>query len=61
MTEIALEDKSRSFRAEQEELERCPKKIKLTPASFNILTIQINLFFISSAYHCKQLFIKNIL
>ena len=33
-------------------------KIKLTPASFYILSIQINLPFISSAYQCKQLFIK---
>ena len=33
MTEIALEDKSRSFRAEQEELERCPKDNK-TDARF---------------------------
>ena len=30
----------------------------LTPASFYILSIQINLPFISSAYQCKQLFIK---
>ena len=33
-------------------------KIKLTPASFYILSIQINLPFISSAYQCKQWFIK---